>query len=278
MGKTAYPTSLDMAAYLAGTGFLPAVRVTAGANSVTQTLQSTSRIRVGDSLYFQGAGIFRLVTAVPSATTVTLTGLAFTTTTGENAYIVAAALDLATMVEAGITAYERAVGRKMLALVDTTRSFRAPAGRRAVIDLGGDLRAITSLTIAGEAKTLYDDFRPLPEDADEMSEPWTHLEFLRWWILPHAWGEGRTIAIVGRWGFASDLSGGMPEAAWTAMLVGGVLLRMPSLVAFRTRGVISFGEADVNQNYGAKPYAHLTEGWQTQWDQAVSLYKRRTVG
>mgnify|MGYP001577782326 FL=1 len=250
----------------------------AGTSTVTHTVAATARMRIGDSLYFAGAAVFRTITAIPTATTVTVEGAVFSTVLREPVTVFPAGLDLATAVAAGIDAFERDTGRKFLATGDTTRNFDLPTNSRGMLDFKADLSALTSLAIQGTAYTLNTDFRLLAEDADEEGLPWTRVQFARRWIFPLEWTNVRVIAIVGRWAYASSSGAGMPEGAWTAMLYAGVLMRLPQIAARATRGVVSWGEADVNESYGQQPLGGLVQLWQAQLCAAVARYHKVTVG
>lgn len=279
MGKTAYPTASDLALYLTGTGLFSSLPVTvAGSATNTHTVAATSRLRVGDTLYFHGAGGLRTITDIPSATTVTVSGDPFTTVVKERVSLLPASLDLATAVAAGIARFEREAGRKMLATAATERRFDLPTSQRGYLDLKADLSAFSSLSIDGTAYTLNTHFRLLSEDADEEGLPWDRVQFERHWIFPLHWSNVRAVALTGYWGYGASTGAGMPEDAWLAMLYGAMLSRLPQLAASVTRGVVNWREADVDESYGAQPLAGLVSLWREEFDLAVARYRRVTVG
>lgn len=278
MGKAAYPGTADLAAFLTGTGLFPSVPITAaGTTTLTHTVAATVRMRVGDGLYFGGAGVFRNIIAIPSTTTVTVDGVAFSTVLREPVTLFPGALDLGTAVLAGIQAFE-ADTRKFLATADQTRYFNLPTNPRGFIDLKADLASLTSVAIQGVTQVLNSEYRMLPEDADEEQVPWSHLQFSRRWIFPLEWTNVRAVTVVGKWAYGATPGNGIPEDAWNAMLMAGILLKLPMLAARQTRGVVSWGEADVNESYGQDAFKGLFTLWDEQLRRAYRRYDWVTVG
>jgi hypothetical protein len=274
MPHSTYPATVDLAAYLTGSGLFPSVPITSGATGTTHAVASSSRMRIGDQLYFPSAGLLRSVTALPTSSTVTVGGASFTTLTGERVTIFPLAVDLATALGVGIEGFEDATGRKFLGSAQT-RVFDLPPGSHGMIDLRADLADLDSVTVAGTLLVANDDYRPLPEDADEEGIPWTHLQLGRPYGPWPYWSAARKVSVVGTWGYSVAA---IPDGAWSGMLVGAVLFGIPQLAAARTRGVISWGEADVNENYGQTPLSGLNSLWQTQFDMLAHRYDRKTVG
>lgn len=272
----AYPTTTDLAAYLAATGFLSELAVTTGAASATQTLSATAILRPGDQLYFAAAAALRTISAVPSSTTVTLSATV-TTTTGEAVFRVPAVYLLGPMLDAGIASLERSIGRKIFALQDQTRNFDPPREWHGVLDLKTDLRAITSVVVAGVTQTLYTDYRPLPEDADEDERPWSMLQFKGRWLSSYIWQNQRIVAVTGRFGYGTEVTG-IPEDLWMAACANSLLIRLPQIAAATTQGLISWTEADVTEEYGVAPYQGLIALYQTTVADAVHRYRRVAVG
>lgn len=274
--KTAYPTASDWAGYLAGSGLFPETTVTTGAANATQTVGSTAEMRVGDTLWFGSALVTRTVASVASATSVVLSS-AVTTTTAERVVIFRTPFDLATGVAAGIQAFEADAGRVFLATADTTRYFDPPSGPQGMLDLKADLAAVTTVTVAGATKTENTDFVLRPLDAAAEGKPYSLIQFSGRFYAPVVFSQIRSIAITGRWAYASSATG-MPEDVWLAMLAKASLIRLPQLSLTISGGVTDWKEADISESYGGAPLAGVADLWRAEVAQALYRYRRVMVG
>lgn len=184
-------------------------------------------------------------------------------------------IDVTNGIAAGIAAFERAVGRKMLDTgAATARTFDPPLGPKGVLDLKADLASVSSVTVAGTTQVAGTDYRALPQDGPASGKPYNRLEFAARWYAPLSFGSCGSVVVTGVWAYSATT---IPDDAWTAMLAGGALERLPQLITYRTGGMVEW-EEQAKERYGEKPLAHLTAGWQAQFDSAVARYRRVTAG
>lgn len=184
-------------------------------------------------------------------------------------------LDLVSAIDTGIETFERETGRVMLALADSIRHFDAPVGPRGMIDLKRDLAAVTTVTFQGVTQVQGTDYRLLPIDRDLDNRPWDRVQFLVIWPRPSYWALNSSVAITGRWGYSATA---IPGDAWNAMLAAAALSRLPMFTTLRFKGFVRWQEADMMEDYGAKPFQYLLDEWQALLDQALMRYRRVTVG
>src|SRR5687767_1991754 len=144
-------------------------------------------------------------------------------------------LDTTTAAAAGVTDFERRVGRKMLAPAGTlTRYYPPPTNREGYLDLGRDLAACTSVQYQPEGATaetlaLDTDYWLLPLNArsDDPARPWTGIQLARRWTetpgpeQPAALH--RALRVTGRWGYDTTI----PEDVWLPMVYRAIALPSP---------------------------------------------------
>ena len=129
--------------------------------------------------------------------------------------------------------------------------------------------SLTSLTVTGDARTVNSDFWLLPENAAANEEPYESIEF----YVP-AWGLPRSIVVVGVWGWATTI----PDDVWVAVCHYASATLMPMFAAERSGGMIQFSEAGAQEMYGVDPFGKSQAAWRTQYDGAISRYKRMRMG
>jgi hypothetical protein len=186
-----------------------------------------------------------------------------------------AGINVTQAVAAGIARFESDTGRKFLSAAGEVRTFDPPSNWRSMLDLRADLILPTVVSLTGSGTlTLGTDYRFLPQQAPNNSEPYDRIQLTRlWWqpIYPTSWG---ALSITGTWAYGSQI----PDDAWFAMLAAAALNRLPQIVNAALGGMIELKESDISETYGPKPFQVLREAWTEMYQAAVSRYKRATVG
>ena len=339
MAKAAYPTTVEFALFLSGAKLLAETSVTEGAtSSVVQALAYTGHLRVGDSLLFVSAGTIHEIDGIPSSLSVTLDA-AVTTVTGERVIVIPAEWDLAGTLDAGISAFERLVGRKMIATTDSARIFDPPTRYTGMLDLREDLASVTAVyagsgelqvttgttaaiqtflqtgglsagqkvffhgagvvrtilsvdsatqitftqsvtTTTGERAVLLSayvqgtHYRLHPQNSPARGFPYSHVQIKTPHLYPLGWSSYQTLVIEGRWGYGTTL----PTHAWRAMMALAGIELLPMIAFSITRGIRSYSEADLREEYGDKPLEGVRALWETVAMGAAKTYRRVTVG
>lgn len=181
----------------------------------------------------------------------------------------AVGFDLTAKVEAAARAWERDTGHQpfLAAGSDSTRYFDPPR-RSCRLDLDTGLASLTSLSVDGTAYTVNDDFYISPRNASSLGQAITAIEF----TSPVS-GEPRSIAIVGRWGYATDLH----ADAWEAILVKALLLCLPELMLGISKGLYSMQDETFSIRYGGggvTPLMAEEKVWAATYKSAVRRYQR----
>jgi len=191
-------------------------------------------------------------------------------------------LDTTTAAAAGVSDFERRVGRKMLAPAGAiTRYFPPPANREGYLDLGRDLATCTQVQYQPEGATaetlaLDTDYWLLPLNArnDDPPLPWTGIELARRWtaVPGPEWQQSlhRALRVTGRWGYHTEI----PEDAWLAMVYRAVALLSPQAGSKLSSGYVRYEEAGVGKLWGEAPYLELRRTGDQWFDQAVARYRR----
>lgn len=192
-----------------------------------------------------------------------------------------AALDLETLLAAGIRDVEEATYRTWLGADSTvTRRFNPPTNS-AVLRID-DLAAFTSLTyqtLGGTASTLTQDtdFVLEPVNAAADSRPYTRVRFT-WhrWQAPLALSQRGAIRLTGKWGFSVITTGwGMPEPVWVAMLSRSAWHAWNQLTHKTTGGRMSYRDDDVAEEFGVERWTGLRDMWEGQYRSGISpVYAR----
>lgn len=191
-------------------------------------------------------------------------------------------LDTTTAAAAGVTEFERRVGRKMLAPAgEQTRYFAPPTNREGYLDLRGDLATCSAVTYqpegaSAETLTLNTDYWLLPVSArsDDPARPWTGIELARRWVerpgpeMPQALH--RAVRVTGRWGFDTSI----PEDAWLAMVYRAVALLSPQAGTALSTGYVRYAEAGVEKLWGEAAYLELRRTGEQWFEEAVKRYRR----
>jgi hypothetical protein len=186
------------------------------------------------------------------------------------------ALDTGTLADAaaaGVDAVERRCGRTFLA-TSQTRAFDPPGNPNGVMDTRDDLAAVTAISYQGTAMAAGTDYRAEPYDALSKGQPYNRIRFVkRLWYWPIDDTLRASISVQGLWGYGSTI----PPAVWSAMLAEAGLSLMPELAHALAAGMVRWTEADVTEEYGAKPLAYLAGYW-GQISARAERFRRVTVG
>lgn len=184
-------------------------------------------------------------------------------------------LDLAQAVASAIAAFETATGRRMLA-EDGTRLFDPPTNPSATLDLLEDLAGTpTALTVAGTALAFGTGYRLLEPNAEARGKPYWAVQF----GAPRVFGAAsypywNSVSITGAWGYGAEI----PDDAWEAMLQAAAALLGPQLAIVIAGGLVKWTEADVTEDYGAKPYSEQIALWDGFAKQTTAKYRRVQAG
>jgi hypothetical protein len=190
-------------------------------------------------------------------------------------------LDLAGVAEAAQAAWEADTGWLpfLKDTADVARRFNPPGpNRRGLtrggwdrIDLEAGLLSVTSvttgysLTDAGSALALEDDYFLWPANAAALFRPWTALEF-----NSYRWGQPESLRIVGAWGFSDRI----PADAWQAILRHGATIAYSEIALGVSGGATRWTEADITEEYAAGIFQQHLAAWEQQWRRAVMRYRR----
>lgn len=178
-----------------------------------------------------------------------------------------ATLQLAWAVEAARDEFENAVGYHVLA-EDGVRRFDAPRNANGMVDFREPCASVTSVVFEGSPMIEGTDYWLHPNNAPERKRPYRMIEMYKSYPyqLP---GLRRTLVITGKWGLSTEV----PDDIFQAILARAAILLIPAIKAAISRGLVSWSEAGVQENYGTDPLAFLEEGWKAVYDDVV---KRRT--
>ena len=179
----------------------------------------------------------------------------------------------------GRQVFERRCGRTFLGTgSNSTRYFDPPTNRDGRLRID-DLASLNTVQYqpygsTAETLTLTTDFWTLPDNAADRSLPFTALQFrARRWSGPITSSLRRSIIISGQWGMFTKATG-LPEAVWSAMIAAGCLDLFGTLSQALTGGLLSWKEADVQEDYGVEPLNRLRASFEARVDTAVRLYRR----
>jgi hypothetical protein len=195
-------------------------------------------------------------------------------------------LDLEGQAAAAVAEWEALTGFKpfLADLVDVTRYYdppgpntRLPGGRGGgyLLDLGTGLVSVTSIhtafsaTDAGDAAVSETNYRLRGLNASVLTSPYTHIESLS----GHWYGLGRSIRIIGRWGYGTSV----PEDAWQAIRMRAAGMVLSEIREQVTGGMVEWKEADASERYGEKFLSGTLDAWDRRWMMAVNRYKRVTL-
>jgi hypothetical protein len=177
--------------------------------------------------------------------------------------------DLGAKVGAAIADWERDTGHlPFLAASSMSVHYFDPPRRSCRLDFDGGLASLSSLTISGTTLTVDEDFFLMPTNAAARGLPITGVEF----AAPVS-GEPRSIAVTGRWGYATTL----PDAAYEAILCKALLYSQPELALGVSKGVYSVQDEKFSMRYGGggvTPLMAETERWRCSYRDAVRRYRR----
>lgn len=180
--------------------------------------------------------------------------------------------DYHTAIQAAIEEFEHLTGRRpfLRDAADVTRRYDPPGPRRSgftyatthagggiYLPLDAGLLTVTAVYAgwdgsSGSALTEGTDYILHPANAAAMGLPYDAIEFL----YP-MFGGRRSIAVVGKWGYSATV----PYDVWEAVRGQAAANLAPQIAASISRGVISWKEADVAEEYGAKPLEHVVGQW-----------------
>ena len=177
---------------------------------------------------------------------------------------------------------EKRCGREFLGSgSNSTRYFDPPTNRdgRLRIDDLATLNTVQYQPYGSTAQslTLLTDFWTLPDNAGERDLPFTALQFraLRW-SQPITSSLRRSIIVSGQWGMFAKADG-LPEAVWSAMIAAGCSELSGSLSQAVTGGLLSWKEADVQEDWGVEPLKRLRDAWETRANTTIRLYRRLRI-
>ena len=187
-----------------------------------------------------------------------------------------AALDLPGKAAAAVAEWETRTGYKPFLAngSDTTRIYDPP-GHGRYLELGTGLLSVSALFTGVTAETPGTervegtDFWLEAVEAAYEGGPYEVITF------PGGWGgPRRSIAITGRWGYASTV----PDDAWQAILMRGAALCAPQLSLVLGGGAESVRVLSSEVRYPSAaqggPLASQAAGWQSLFDAAVRRYRR----
>lgn len=192
---------------------------------------------------------------------------------------------------AGIEAFQRDTGRHMLAgktvangvVAAQTRVYPPPDNPMGYLDFGADLASLTSVEFqpegsSAEAWVSGTDFRLLPLNAAFDGQPYAGMQLARRYWTPRAFSYSAAVEVTGSWGYWT----GIPEDAWDAMLVAGVLYLLDN-EALATEGLsgssISWSheghsESSSSSTGSSSSISQRAVSWRAQYEMAVSRYRR----
>lgn len=164
---------------------------------------------------------------------------------------------------------------------NSTRYFQPPTSKRGILWLDEDLASLNTVQYQPEGSTaqtltLNTDFWVRPDNYSARLEPIQALEFRLRWSQPNGMGLRRSILVNGQWGYATAADG-FPEAVWLAMIAGGLLQMWEIFAQSLTGGLLSWKEADVQEDYGVEPLKRLRDSWESRVETTVRLYKRAEI-
>lgn len=187
----------------------------------------------------------------------------------------AGTLDLQGAVTGALDAFQTATGRVMLA-VSGVRLFDPPTNPSAALDLGEDLTGTPSeLTVGGTALVFGSGYRLLEPNAAARGKPYWAVQF----GAPRLFGASNypywnSISITGYWGYGLTI----PNDAWAAILALAAIAVAPQLSIIIAGGLVKWTEADVTEDYGAKPYSEQIALWDGFAKRTIAQYRRVQVG
>lgn len=174
---------------------------------------------------------------------------------------------------------ERRTGRTFLGDgTNTTRYYQPPTTRSGRLRIE-DLASISSVTYQPSGQTTATtwtantDYWTEPDNYAARGEPITSLVLRQRWSQPLGTAYRRSIAVTGQWGY-STLAAGFPEAVWLAMIAAGLVDVWELFAQSISGGMLSWKEADVQEDYGVEPLKRLQTSWTDRVDRAVRLYRR----
>lgn len=161
-----------------------------------------------------------------------------------------------------------------IALSDITRYFDPPSGY--ILDLAGGLATLTTLTIAGQGLTEWQDFWLEPPNAVPLA-PWTFVRFAY-----NVYGEPQSIEVTGKWGYRLAGTNAVPQDVFDAVLrrAAGKALAVLRASGVATGPLTSVKQDDVAYAWGEGSESQVMVGgpaqWEQEWRETLARYKRRT--
>jgi hypothetical protein len=196
---------------------------------------------------------------------------------------------------AGIESFQRDVGRHMLAgktvangvVAAYQRTFPLPTDPYGYVDFGADLAAAPTLVAyqpyggTEETWTVSEHYILLPQNALVDGRPYTGMQSRAMgWRTGSGWDYGAVIEVTGPWGYGT----GIPEDAWQAMLIGGVLelfdmhvISAQGLSSSSTGGWSHEGHSESGSSSSTASVADRINGWRQQRERAVGRYRKVRV-
>jgi hypothetical protein len=167
-------------------------------------------------------------------------------------------LDLATAATAGVSAFESATGRRMLATTQT-REYDLSRHPNGFVDLRGDLASLTSVTVNGTTQVVGTDVRLREPNAADEGLPYWAIQLARrhFPVVSYPQPSWGVIAVTGLWGYGATI----PDDAWIAMVMAGALTLFPAIAQLQVGGIESWTEQDVTERYGSDPLGSLRNNW-----------------
>jgi hypothetical protein len=178
--------------------------------------------------------------------------------------------------------------------VETTRYFDPPTDTR-FIGLNAGLLTLTSLATGattstpGTVRPVDAFFRLLPQNAPAMGRPFDCVEFLSsgysgsygpgfgpggfGYFGFGPYGRAGSVAVTGAWGRQLLLS----DDVYRAVLALGLITALPELATLRRKGLVSWTEGGVTENYGPKPFLDLEDRLSGIVERVLPLYTRKPL-
>ena len=164
---------------------------------------------------------------------------------------------------------------------NSTRYFDPPTNRNGRLEID-DLASLNTVQYqpygsTAETLTLNTDFWTLPDNAAARSLPFTALQFRdRRWSGPITSSLRRSIIVSGQWNYGT-LAAGFPEAVWLAMIAAGLTDMWEIFAQSISGGMLSWREADVQEDWGVEPLKRLRDAWETRANTTIRLYRRLRI-
>ncbi len=183
-----------------------------------------------------------------------------------------ASLDYETAVDAAKVAFEREIGRTILA-TDQVLTFDAPVDRKRRLWVP-DCLAVTAITFLDVAIAAAD-YLLGPVNNAALGLPYFYIDFFRGWEAPTPWAQRNQLEVTGTFGYAETV----PSDVFQAILARAAGDLMIQVASRNTGGGLNnWSEADVHEDYGLTPGQNLEDRWRAQYARAVASYRNFTRG